>query len=183
MFKSEKRRGNRFRNRNHTFQSEDKQIGFIKHFNQETGFGFVSPYNQEGDVLVHRSQLKYLHIITPLKGGEWIEYTPFRRSNGKLGAKDISLFSEERVDEENQRRWDNIPKEKWLKATFVFFHSEKGYGFVVPEGENELIFVHEIYLRKSGLDVSVCAKGTRVEIVVGFRRGREDTQAEEIRIL
>ena len=60
---------------------------------------------------------------------------------------------------------------KWYDAT-------KGFGFVIPEGGGEALFVHRSALVQAGL--SQLREGTRVRIRVG--QGKKGLQVSELRL-
>lgn len=67
---------------------ESKEIGKVKWFNTNKGFGFINRENDQEDIFVHYSQIKQKGYKT-LNTGDEVTFTMFETKNG-LQAKDVT---------------------------------------------------------------------------------------------
>ncbi len=62
------------------------------------------------------------------------------------------------------------------QGTVKWFNQEKGYGFIIPDGENEDLFVHFTGIVGEGF--RILEEGDRVSFEVG--RSKKGRQAESV---
>lgn len=67
---------------------ESKEVGKVKWFNTNKGFGFINRENDQEDIFVHYSQIKQKGYKT-LNTGDEVTFTMFETKNG-LQAKDVT---------------------------------------------------------------------------------------------
>ena len=67
---------------------ESKEVGNVKWFNTNKGFGFINRENDQEDIFVHYSQIKQKGYKT-LNTGDEVTFTMFETKNG-LQAKDVT---------------------------------------------------------------------------------------------
>lgn len=65
------------------------QIGKVKWFNAEKGFGFIAPNDRGKDVFVHRNNVKGLDWDEGLRDGEDVEFEVERTPKG-LSATNVT---------------------------------------------------------------------------------------------
>ena len=63
-------------------------------------------------------------------------------------------------------------------GTIKWFSSAKGFGFILPEGDGEDVFLHSRIVRHSGLDPVVLTDGVKIEYEPGI--GKKGVQAIKI---
>jgi CspA family cold shock protein len=104
---------------------------------------------------------------TPLRVGELARYLPQDKS---LSA----LLSQVRkaIVERQQRR------SRMSRGTVKWFNSQKGYGFIQPQGSGKDVFVHISAVEKAGL--SSLNEGQVVEYEEVANKGR--TSAENLKV-
>ena len=68
-----------------------KQIGTVKWYNSEKGYGFITPHNGSKDIFVHKSALKNANLHS-LDENQKVEYD-VEEKQGKTSAINISKIS------------------------------------------------------------------------------------------
>ncbi len=117
----------------------------VKWFNPIKGYGFVQPSNGMGDAFVHVSVLEAAGQ-KDLQDGAELECEIEQGPRGPM----VSVIHS--VTGGNP---DAAPTETAdgpeVEGTVKFFDPNKGYGFIVPDGEDQDIFVSGRVVAQSGL--------------------------------
>lgn len=67
-------------------------VGTLRTFNNDKGFGFISPDDKSPDIFVHITSLQKSGIGTPVTGSK-LRYEPGPGREGKLQAVNVSLVT------------------------------------------------------------------------------------------
>lgn len=70
----------------------DKIKGKVKFFNEEKGFGFITPDSGGEDVFVHISAVQDAHYDS-LNKGDTVEFVKAKGRNGKFQAESIRVLN------------------------------------------------------------------------------------------
>jgi CspA family cold shock protein len=133
----------------------------VKWFNPIKGFGFVQPANGAGDAFIHVSVLEAAGQ-KDLQDGAELECEIEQGPRGPMvsvvhGVTAGSGEAAEIVD-------DNAPV---TEGVVKFFDANKGYGFVVPDGEGQDVFVSGRVVAQSGLRMLEADTRVRVTTKMG----------------
>ena len=105
--------------------------GTVKRFNPLTQYGFIMPQSGGEDVYV---DIKALVGANTLKEGQEVEYVPQERQ-GRTKALRVTIVG----GEPTQAKLQSGVK---MRGTIKRFNPTTKYGFAVPEGGGEDVFVH-----------------------------------------
>jgi len=124
---------NLFSSRRTRFDNDQKrEIGSVKRWANERGFGFIRRSNGGPDLFCHVRSLK--DGIQALEEGQTVEYRVQKTDKGDE-ARDVKIFNEEAQQQEtpsNERQTGTV--KRWLP--------EKGYGFLRRNDGGSDVFVH-----------------------------------------
>jgi len=139
----------------------DRVSATVKWFNPIKGFGFVQPANGTGDAFIHVSVLEAAGQ-KDLQDGAELECEIEQGPRGPMVSVIYSIIAgsgepAETVDE-NAPVTDGVVK---------FFDANKGYGFVVPDGEGQDVFVSGRVVAQSGLRMLEADSRVRVTTKMG----------------
>jgi len=105
--------------------------GTLKFFNDDKGFGFIAPKGGGKDIFVHISAFRQAEL-EPEEGMRlFYDVTEDGRNKGKKQAGNLST----------QASATNGHEEPQL-GNLKFFNEEKGFGFIIPSGGGDDIFLH-----------------------------------------
>jgi len=133
----------------------------VKWFNPIKGFGFVQPANGTGDAFIHVSVLEAAGQ-KDLQDGAELECEIEQGPRGPMVSviHSVTAGSGEATEavDENAPVTDGVVK---------FFDANKGYGFVVPDGEGPDVFVSGRVVAQSGLRMLEADTRVRVTTKMG----------------
>lgn len=112
---------------------QQPQIGSVKRWSAERGFGFIRRMNGGPDVFCHVRSLK--DGVESLEEGQTVQYR-LRRTDKGEEARDVSIFKDE-----NSPFQSTDPNERYT-GTVKRWIEEKSYGFIHPTKGGFDVFVH-----------------------------------------
>tara|TARA_R110002110_G_scaffold415612_7_gene652206 strand:+ start:13147 stop:13689 length:543 start_codon:yes stop_codon:yes gene_type:complete len=133
----------------------------VKWFNPIKGFGFVQPANGTGDAFIHVSVLEAAGQKDLQDGAELeceIEQGPRGPMVSVIHSVTAGTGEAAEVVDENAPVAEGVVK---------FFDANKGYGFVVPDGEGQDVFVSGRVVAQSGLRMLEADSRVRVTTKMG----------------
>lgn len=145
----------------------------VKWFNPIKGYGFVQPADGSGDAFIHVSVLESAGHKDLPDGAE----LDCEIGKGPRGPMVTVIHSVSRGEGAEQIE---VPEESAsMIGTVKFFDPNKGYGFVVPDGGGQDVFVSGRVVARSGL--RMLESDSRVR--VGIRSGDKGPLAVSIELL
>ena len=162
----------------------------VKWFNGQKGFGFVELSDGSGDAFLHVAVLQQAGRQSVLPGSK-MRVATAQGPKGRQVARVISV--DESTATEAPRRppreggggggFSRGPRDLSnaveMTGTVKWFNTDKGFGFIAPEGGGKDVFIHITALRRSGLDGLAPGQRVRVEVV----DGRKGLEADHISIV
>jgi cold shock protein len=156
----------------------------VKWFNGQKGFGFVELADGTGDAFLHVAVLQAAGRQSVLPGAKMRVATaqgPKGRQVARVIEVDESTATEPpRRPREGGGGMGRGPRDPTrdlasaveMTGTVKWFNTEKGFGFIAPEGGGKDVFIHISVLGRSGL--SGLSEGQQVSMrVVETPKGRE----------
>jgi len=155
----------------------------VKWFNGQKGFGFVELSDGSGDAFLHVAVLQQAGRQSVLPGSK-MRVATAQGPKGRQVARVISV--DESTATEAPRRppreggggggFSRGPRDLSnaveMTGTVKWFNTDKGFGFIAPEGGGKDVFIHISVLGRSG--VTGLAEGQQVSMrVVETPKGRE----------
>lgn len=154
----------------------------VKWFNGQKGFGFVELGDGSGDAFLHIAVLQQAGRQSVLPGSK-MRVATAQGPKGRQVARVIDV--DESTATEQPRR---APREGGgggfargprdlsnavdMSGTVKWFNTDKGFGFIAPEGGGKDVFIHISVLGRSG--ITGLAEGQQVSMrVVETPKGRE----------
>ena len=149
--------------------------GVVKWFNPEKGFGFVELSDGSGDAFLHGSVLTQGGIAA-VQPGETLEVRVGPGHKGPHVTEVLSVDSSTAAPRAPQRSnfratTSNGPSVEET-GTVKWFNTQRGYGFITPDGGGTDIFVHVSTLEESGMQGLSEGQTVVVDVVEG-QKGRE----------
>jgi CspA family cold shock protein len=157
----------------------------VKWFNGQKGFGFVELGDGTGDAFLHVAVLQASGRQSVLPGAKMKVVT----AQGPKGRQVARVIEVDESTAAAEPRRDRPPRADGggggfgrgtrdlssaveMSGTVKWFNTDKGFGFIAPEGGGKDVFIHISVLGKSGL--TGLAEGQQVSMrVVDTPKGRE----------
>jgi CspA family cold shock protein len=154
----------------------------VKWFNGQKGFGFVELSDGTGDAFLHVAVLQAAGRQSVLPGAKMRVQTaqgPKGRQVARVLEVDESTATEAPRRERPRsdaggfgRTPRDLSSAVEMTGTVKWFNTDKGFGFIAPEGGGKDVFIHISVLGRSGL--AGLAEGQQVSMrVVDTPKGRE----------
>jgi len=151
--------------------------GAAKWFDTTKGFGFIIPDAGGADIFVHQSEL---HIETEPKKlfeGQRVSFT-LVSDGGKfkatqVGSEDGTPISAHPSisNPEFAKRISANPNIKFGKCKW--FDTKKGFGFIIPDGQEKEVFVHQSEISSTGFRGLAENQSVEFEISITQENGKE----------
>jgi cold shock protein len=151
----------------------------VKWFNSQKGFGFVELADGSGDAFLHVAVLQAAGRQS-VPAGAKLRVATAQSPKGRQVARVIEVDESTATETQRRPRADvggsrgarDAASAVEMTGTVKWFNTEKGFGFIAPEGGGKDVFVHISVLGRSGL--SGLAEGQQVSMrVVETPKGRE----------
>lgn len=151
----------------------DEVNGSIKWFDSAKGYGFISPDDDKGDILVHFSILKDIGRRT-LPEGAGIKCLSADRPKGRQAVKILEFDLSTAVGPDMENVALEFPISEmddcdFVEATVKWFNRIRGYGFVNRGDGGQDVFIHMELLRKYGVDHLIPGQQVTVAVDDGER--------------
>ncbi|PCI47638.1 MAG: cold-shock protein [Alphaproteobacteria bacterium] len=151
----------------------DEVNGTIKWFDSVKGYGFISPEDDKGDILVHFSILKDIGRRM-LPEGTSVKCLSADRPKGRQAVKilEFDLTTAVGTDVEFtplEMLTIDVDESEFVEATVKWFNRVRGYGFVNRGDGGQDVFIHMELLRKYGVDHLVPGQTVVVAVDDGER--------------
>ena len=162
-------------------QSLSVICGTVKWFDAVKGYGFVTPNDGGGDVLLHKTVLRGVGVQAVNEGAA-VTVEAVRRAKGLQAVRVVDLQDEAppRAAAPRSRPLAEVHAEgDPLEAVVKWFNRVRGYGFVTHGQEDRDVFVHIEVLRRHG--IGDLTPGQRVQVRVG--QGPKGPMVAEIQLL
>jgi CspA family cold shock protein len=174
--------------------------GTVKWFNPTKGFGFIEPDDGGADTFVHISAVEQAGFST-LHDGQKVSFElEADRRTGKQSAVALEVLS----DGDPAPRAPRPPRDSFRpsgggggggggfgggdrvsqgagQGVVKWFNRTKGFGFIIPDGGGEEIFVHNSAVEQSGL--RGLSDGQQVAFDIELDRRKNKTSAVNLRVL
>jgi len=145
----------------------------VKWFNQDKGFGFVEPVNNIGDAFVHISAVKNIGYSSLIEGA-------LVNCDLVKGPKGVQV---KKINSVQGNDIEILGGKEEVYGVVKFYNYEKGFGFVVPDIEEDKE-THDIYISKNALErsnIEALETAQKVKVITGM--GSKGLVAESVEII
>ncbi|UJR31912.1 hypothetical protein I4U23_019386 [Adineta vaga] len=122
--------------RNQTSGNGKREIGSVKRWTDERGFGFIRRNNGGPDLFCHARSLR--NGLRALSEGQIVQYTIQQTDKGEE-ARDVTISNE---DDSPVEERETVDSDKRCTGTVRKWLSEKGYGFLQRDNGEPDVFIH-----------------------------------------
>ena len=157
-----------------------RPLGTVAWFDDDKGFGFVTPDGGGDDLFVHFSSIVGEGGHRSLAEGARVEFDVVQGDRGPQ-AGDVQPVADDREDAPADEPGADEAPEGVCTATVLWFRGEKGFGFLSPDDGTPDLFVHASALVDDGGSYRGLQEGERVEYTVVA--GERGPQAADVRPL
>lgn len=158
--------------------------GTVKWFDPVKGYGFISPADGTGDVLLHHSCLREAGQEIAYQGATVCCHVA-RSQRGLQAVRVLRIDNSTAVQDAHSR----VPKAYpvapeigniggFVNARVKWFNRVRGYGFITTENGKPDIFIHMETLRQNGIEL--LEPGQPVKVRIG--QGPKGMMVAEIRV-
>lgn len=151
----------------------DEVNGTIKWFDSVKGYGFISPEDDKGDILVHFSILKDIGRRM-LPEGTTVKCLSADRPKGRQAVKILEFDLTTAIGTDTELSQSpivaiDVDDSDFVEATVKWFNRVRGYGFVNRGDGGQDVFIHMELLRKYGVDHLIPGQTVAVAVDDGER--------------
>jgi CspA family cold shock protein len=148
-------------------------------YNAEKGFGFVALSDGSGDAFLHVSALQASGIQS-VAAGALVRVRVGRGQKGRQVEQVLSVSEGSpsagvpgrspgirRPAPDGARAQVDLSSAAEVDGTVKWYNTEKGFGFISPEGGGKDVFVHATALQRAGLTALSDGQAVRMKVVQG----------------
>ena len=151
----------------------------VKWFNAEKGFGFVELADGSGDVFLHANALQASGHQT-VSPGATLRVRVGQGQKGRQVEQVVSVDDSTAAAPRHQgshgarppgppRRQMDLGSAVEMAGTVKWYSSDKGFGFITPQGGGKDVFVHATALERAGLSPLHEGQQVRMHVVQGAK--------------
>jgi len=134
----------------------ERETGTVVNFDARRGFGFIQPLGEEDkskQVFCHWKQLQTDDRWPQLTEKMHVEYTPKKDNIGKFKAENVTMVGGGKIclGEDSQKNYNMTTK---YTGKVQFYDSRKGFGFIIPAGDEKIQWAGETVDMEKGLYVA-----------------------------
>jgi len=133
----------------------ERVTGTVVEFDSRRGFGFIQPEGEEDKekrVFCHWKQVQTEDRWPQLAEKMVVEYTPKKDDRGKFKAENVTMAGGEKIKlgEDGLKNYNMDTK---YKGKVQFYDPRKGFGFIIPTGDEKIEWAGETVNNEKGVYV------------------------------